>query len=150
MDVEANFEIERRLVALVRSTGPLRVAMAEIARWLVHKRAWERLGYARLGDYVDERTGRSARSVQDLARVGESFDSLPRLRAALVNGKLGWTKVRLIARVAKPDDEVRWIEHARAVTAQELSREVRKIDVRSVERDALERDRTRSQLFEVA
>ena len=150
MDVEANFEIERRLVALVRSTGPLRVAMAEIARWLVHKRAWERLGYARLGDYVDERTGRSARSVQDLARVGESFDSLPRLRAALVNGQLGWTKVRLIARVAKPDDEVRWIEHARAVTAQELSREVRKIDVGSVERDALERDRSRSQLLEVA
>jgi hypothetical protein len=150
MDAEANFEIERRLVALVRSTGPLRTALAEIARWLVHKRAWERLGYARLGDYVDERTGRSARSVQDLARVGESFDSLPRLRAALVNGRLGWTKVRLIARVARPDDEVRWIEHARAVTAQELSREVRKIDVGSVERDALERDRSPSKWFEVA
>ena len=150
MDAEANFEIERRLVALVRSAGPLRTALAEIARWLVHRRAWERLGYARLGDYVDERIGRSARSVQDLARVGESFESLPRLRAALVDGRLGWTKVRLIARVATPEDEVRWIEHARAVTAQELSREVRKIDVGSVERDALERDRSRSQLFEVA
>jgi hypothetical protein len=150
MDVEAGFEIERRLVALARSTGPLRVALAEIACWLVQRRAWERLGYARLADYADERVGRSARSVQDLARVGLAFYRLPRLRDALAEGRLGWTQTRLVARVATAQDEERWIEHARGITADVLSREVRKVDRGSVEASGLEEGASRSRWFEVA
>ena len=149
MDAGGGHDIERRLVELARSTGPLRAALARLACWLVACRAWETVGYARLSDYADECIGLSARSIHDLARVGHAFYRLPRLREALVDGRLCWTKTRLVARVAKPEDEERWIEYARGVTALALSREVRKLDRGSVEGDALEDERDRSRGFEV-
>jgi hypothetical protein len=45
---------DERLVALVRSQAPLRRALAALAGRLVAKRAWERLGFARLADYARE------------------------------------------------------------------------------------------------
>jgi len=115
----------------------------------VARRAWERLGYARLADYADERVGRSARSVQDLANVGWAFYRLPQLHAAVVEGRLGWAKARLVARVATREDEARWIEYARGVTSEALSREVRKVDRGSMEANALESDTSPSRRFEV-
>jgi hypothetical protein len=154
VDAEASFEIERRLVAQIRSTGPLRAAQAEIASWLVHRRAWEKLGYARLSDYADERLGRSARSVLDLAHVGLRLQYLSKLRTALVEGRLGWTRVRLVARVtdrlSTSEEQERWIAHARGVTTQNLSREVRKVDRQSIEEGGLDRDKRPSKMFEVA
>jgi hypothetical protein len=52
MNAEDGFDIERRLVAHARSTGSLRAALAEIADWLVERRARERLGYTRLVVYA--------------------------------------------------------------------------------------------------
>ena len=85
MDAESGVDLERRLVRLVRSSGALRAALAEISFWLVERRAWERLGYVRLSDYADERVGRSARSLQDFARVGRALQRLPRLRSELAS-----------------------------------------------------------------
>jgi hypothetical protein len=71
MNAEDGFDIERRLVALARSTGSLRSALATIACWLVDRKSWERLGYARLSDYADERTtSRRARSTISPASAG--------------------------------------------------------------------------------
>lgn len=39
MDAEAACQIERRLLAQVSSTGPLRAALAQIASWLVGRQA---------------------------------------------------------------------------------------------------------------
>jgi hypothetical protein len=96
---------------------------------MVSARGWERLGFARSSDYARERLGLSARSLQDLARVDALLEPLPLLEVALVSGALTWTKVRLLARVAKPDDEGRWIAFARGITSRQLAREVREIDL---------------------
>ena len=149
MDAEAYGELELRLVGLSRSKGPLRAALAEISSRLVATRTWEPFGYARLSNYADERIGRSARSLQDLARVGDSLRSLPHLRDALIRGELGWTKTRLVARVATSDDEARWIAYAQQRTSADLSREVRRIDQGSVERAGYENDRRRESSFEI-
>jgi hypothetical protein len=133
-------DVERGLVDLVRARGPLRCTLAALATWLVARQAWERLGYARLRDYANERIGLSARSLQDLARVGSALLGLPRVQAALVSGELNWTKVRLLARVATPDDEERWLAYARGVTARTLAREVRAVDVGSLEAGADDTD----------
>ena len=73
MDSEAWWRLEQRLVALARSAGPLRTALAALWAWLVEREAWKQLGYARLSDYADEALGRSVRSVRDLARVGREL-----------------------------------------------------------------------------
>ena len=62
---------EERLLALARSRGPLRRALAAVAGQIVSTRSSERLGFARLADYARERVGLSARQIQDLAHVNE-------------------------------------------------------------------------------
>jgi hypothetical protein len=114
--------------------------LAALAGRLVPSRGWERLGFARAGDYARERLGLSARALQDLARVDAQFARLPAAEAALVSGALTWTKTRLVCRVAQPEDEARWLALARRLTARALAHEVRAVDVGSLEAGAVETD----------
>ncbi len=130
-------EIEPRLAAWVRSQAPLRRALARIAGRLVAKRAWERLGFARLEDYARERTGLSARQLYDLAHVDAALSRLPRVDAAFHHGTLPWSKVRLLCRVAVACDEARWVAFARVVSVRALEREVRAVDRGCIEAGVL-------------
>jgi hypothetical protein len=116
---------ETRLARLAAAVGPLRRVLAALAGRLVTTRAWERLCYARLGDYARERVGQSARQLQELARVHRALTGLPRLERALLSNELPWSKVRLVARVATPEDEAEWIARARAAPTRDLERLVR-------------------------
>ena len=131
---------EDRLAALARAGGPLRRVMTALAGRLVERKGWERLGYARLSDYARERLGRSARQLQELARVGRQLEDLPALEAALVSGGLPWSKVRLLARFVVASDESRWIAYARDVSVRQLERELRAVDRGSIEAGALVTD----------
>jgi hypothetical protein len=125
--------LDARLVSFAQSGAPLRRALARIAGELVRRRAWEPLGFVRPADYARERPGLSAREVYDLARADEALAKLPAIDAALTTGQLGWTKARLLCRVATPEDEARWLDAAGRLSAAALSREVRRVDVASLE-----------------
>ena len=75
---------EDRLARLASAVGPLRRVLAAVSAQLLATRAYERLCYARLGDYARERAGLSARQLQDLARVHRALAGLPALERALV------------------------------------------------------------------
>ena len=66
--------------------------------------------------------------------------ALPGVEAALVAGRLGWSQARLIARVATPEDEARWIAFARSVRVRELEHAVRAVGRGSLEGGGLETD----------
>ena len=132
--------VERRCAGLARCGGPLRRALAALAGRFVAGKCWQRLGYARAGDYARERLGLSQRELYDLARVDAALATLPGLEAALVAGALPWTKVRLLARAARPEDEARWIAFARGVSVRELEPQVRAVDADSVEGGGAEAD----------
>jgi hypothetical protein len=125
--------LDARLTELVRSGAPLRRALARIAGEVVRRRAWDPLGFVRPADYARERPGLSARELHDLARVDARLLRLPAIDRALATGRLGWTQARLLCRVATPEDEERWLEAARGLSAEALAREVRAIDVRALE-----------------
>ena len=129
--------LERRLVAKSRSRGSLRVALSRFAARAVQRRIWEPLGYARLADYARECLGISGREVQDLAKTGSRLELLPAIEAALRRGEIPWSKARLIARVATPDDEAAWVAYAHRVTATALEGETRRVDVGSLEGGAV-------------
>jgi len=124
-------EVEARLVALARGPGALRRALARVAGRVVATRAWGRLGYARLEDYATERAGVSGRELCDLAKVDGALAELPGLERAFLAGEIGWTKLRLLCRVARPEDEAWWLAQARALRVRELEREVREVDRRA-------------------
>ena len=130
--------LDARLTELARHAAPLRRALARIAGAFVRRRAWEPLGFARLADYARERPGLSARELQDLAHVDAALARLPAIGAALASGQLGWTKARLLCRVATPQDESLWLAAAGRLSAAALAREVRAIDVGSLEAGALD------------
>lgn len=145
---ELPWDLHRKLVALCRERGPLRAVLSRIAWCLIDTRAWERLGFARLSDYSTECLGVSARSVRSLAEVGRRFFDNPGLEEALVSGRLGWTKVRLLARLPSEEDWDAWIDYAERVTAEELSRNVRAVDRGSVEAGATEEERPGHPVFD--
>lgn len=119
---------EARLAALAHGGGALRRGLAALAGCMVRRRAWEPLGFARVGDYARERLGLSGRELRDLAHVDARLAGLPALERALVEGALPWTKVRLLCRVATPADEASWIALAASLGPDALEREVRRGD----------------------
>jgi len=125
-EVEA---LDARLFALARADTPLRRVLARIAGRLVKTRSWEPLAFARPADYARERPGLSARELHDLAHVDAALAKLPAIDAALATGQLGWTKARLLCRVATPADEARWLAASEGLSAAALAREVRACDV---------------------
>ncbi len=125
--------LDARLAVLARSGAPLRRALARIAGEFVRRRAWEPLGFVRPADYARERPGLSARELHDLAHVDAALAKLPAIDRALTTGQLGWTKARLVCRVATPESEAHWLAVAGRLSAAALSREVRAIDVGALE-----------------
>lgn len=116
---------EERLRRLAAAVGPLRRVLAAIAERLIATRAHEKLCFARISDYARERPGISARQLQVLARVHRALAELRALERALVTNELPWSKVRLIARVARERDERAWIALAISLPTRELERKVR-------------------------
>ncbi len=119
---------ERELARLAIDGGPLRRQLARIAGRLVATQAWDRLGFARLGDYGRERVGLSARELQELSHVDGALATLPRLDEALVSGRLSWTKLRLLCRVASASDERAWLLLSEPMSTRELARRVRAVE----------------------
>src|SRR5882724_12982602 len=126
-------DLEARLVAQVSAPVALLRVVARLAGRMVAARGWERLGFARLSDYAVERAGVSARELRDLAAVDRALGELPALDAAFCAGEIGWTQLRLLCRVARPDDQQRWLEVAGKLCARALAREVRAVDRRARE-----------------
>ena len=126
-------DVEARLVAQARAPAPLRRALARVAGCIADARGWERLGYARLADYAVERAGISPRELRDLAAVDRALRELPGLDAAFLAGTIGWTQLRLLCRVSRPEDERQWLAAASRLTARALAREVRAVDRRARE-----------------
>ncbi len=126
-------DLEARLVAFARAPAALRRALARVAGRIAALRGWERLGFARSGDYAVERAGVSAREFRDLAAVDVALGELPLLDAAFRAGDIGWTQLRLLCRVATAEDQEEWLALGGRLTARALAREVRAVDRRARE-----------------
>jgi len=100
-------QVGRRLLALKRHGG------------------FEKLGFQDQADYMIERTDLSPRSGQELIRVAEKCETLPLLSRALDERVISASQVRLLTRVAKPENEAAWIEKARGLSVRVLADEVR-------------------------
>src|SRR5688572_8294018 len=81
-------------------------------------------GYASFGEYIERLFGLSRRATEEKLRVAEALEQLPELSEALRSGKLNWSVVRELSRVAMPDSEREWIAAACTKTAREVERMV--------------------------
>jgi len=126
--VDASFEelaaVDRELSRLARSAGALRFAIA-LGLSALAKGGYRELGFPSMVAYGLERCERRSRwTEQSLALVRRAAE-LPLVRAALLAGRVSWSKAVTIARVASPGDEAEWLAVASTLSVKKLQERTR-------------------------
>ena len=118
-------ELDERLEKSVEENERSERLICEDLFEMRKRRGYERFGFASIFDYAAERFGFSARKTRYLLGLAFSLQKLPELRAALAEGRVGWSKATKIAQVATPQDEVRWLDSALSLSVRELEQKIR-------------------------
>ena len=122
---DAALLIDGYLRRLASQDARCRLVLGRIAHAFLSGRAHNALGFARVDDYARERLGLSARTLESAAAVATRLATLPAATSAFEAGALTWAHVRLLARVATPETEARWLEAARGQTVRTLESLIR-------------------------
>lgn len=119
-DVE---RLDVRLASLAREEGALRLRLGQLLEVLGRGAVFD-LGFSSLGAYAVERCERSVRWVEAARCLARRVEALPALRRALAAGHVSWTMAEVLARVATPGDEARWLAFAQSRTVRQVQRHV--------------------------
>jgi hypothetical protein len=115
-------EVDGTLRKLARNDGALRLALGEALDALARAHGHHDLGFSSLDAYAKERCGLGSGVVRKLRAMARHLSGLPRLRAALRDGVLGYSMVELLAKHATPRSEVFLIKLAQSSTVAEVRR----------------------------
>lgn len=91
------------------------------------RHGWSGHGIASCAHWLSWKAGMSQRTAQDHLRVAHALVELPLLHAAFSEGKLSYSKVRALTRVATPDREEELRNVALSATAAQVERLVRSL-----------------------
>ena len=95
---------------------------AEVKR----RKLYRELGFSSIYQYAMQGLDFSRSRARDFIRLAKKLDELPAVRAAVADGKLGYTKAREVVDVATPETEDRWLEVAEG-PREDLVKEVKKV-----------------------
>jgi hypothetical protein len=115
-------EVERldaALASLARGESALRLRLGQVLE-LASRGACFALGFSSAGAYALERCDRSVRWAEAARCLARRVEPLPELRRGLAEGTLSWSMGELLARVAQPEDEARWLESASSRTVRQM------------------------------
>src|SRR5262245_6034339 len=99
--------------ALSRLARQRAAADAEEGRWLLAAQraaAHVHLGFGSVFEYIERLFGYKPRTTHEKLRVAEALEGLPLLAQALEAGRLSWSAVRELTRVAVAETEREWLE----------------------------------------
>ena len=92
----------------------------------VHARGLHQLdGCRSAAQWAAQRFGMSRREARDLLAAGKALVELTEIDRAFAEGKLCWSKVRQLIRVAVPEHETKWLELALRLHTDDLRLQVR-------------------------
>ena len=114
-------------VALRELAGQIHAANAELVALLSRFDAlggWHGIGIRSLGHWASIHLGIDVRTAAHQTQVGHRLAALPAIAAAAAAGELGWSKLQLVARVAEPASEAKWLGLAREMAVGQLARVV--------------------------
>ncbi|MCM3887262.1 HNH endonuclease signature motif containing protein [Frankia sp. R82] len=99
--------------------------------WLVllaafdRRRGWADTGMQSCAHWLSWRCGMGLRTARAHVATARALERLPAIRTAFAAGKLSFSKVRAVCRVADAASEQLWLAHACACTADRLEKLVR-------------------------
>jgi len=117
-------------LAAAITSGAVRLAAAT-AVWLRliaefdEREGWHGHGIASCAHWLAWQCGLSPGAAREHVRVARSLRSLPRIDAAFADGRLSYSKVRALTRIAEPDSEASLLELALELTASQVERTAR-------------------------
>ncbi|WP_040338805.1 HNH endonuclease signature motif containing protein [Candidatus Blastococcus massiliensis] len=114
-------------LAAAITTGAVRLAAATAA-WLRlvaefdRRGGWNGVGILSCAHWLAWQCGLGPGAAREHVRVARALTGLPRIEAAFAAGRLSYSKVRALTRIAEPDCEEMLIEFALAATASQTER----------------------------
>ncbi len=81
---------------------------------------WHRMGASSCANYLSWRIGLGRGAAREKVRVARALPALPAIDAAFASGRVSYSKVRAMTRVATPDNEALLLEVALGSTAAQL------------------------------
>jgi hypothetical protein len=103
---------------------------AYMAWWLAvlvefdRRQLWGGWGIMSCAHWLSLKCGLSGRTAREHVRVAHALEALPETRAAFAEGRLSYSKVRVLTRVAKPDNEPFLVGLAMDLTASKLEQHI--------------------------
>src|SRR5688572_6201284 len=113
-------DAHEELVKLARKRDGLDFEEGRLLLCAWRGEAHARLGYGSFAEYVGRLFGYSPRQTQEKLRVAEALEALPGTAQALRTGKVSFSAVRELTRVATPVTEGEWLDAARDKTVREV------------------------------
>ena len=117
---ESWLHAHEELVKLARKRAGLDF---EEGRWLLRAfrgEAHARLGYGSFAEYCERLFGYNPRLTREKLRVAEALEALPETAKQLRTGKISFSAVRELSRVAIPETETEWLKSAAGKTVREV------------------------------
>ena len=100
---------------------------SEIGRWLLaaqRTKPWEKCGMRSIYEYVERMFPWGTQAISERLRTAKALEELPTLDAELSCGRLNFSVVREVTRVATPETVAEWIEAVRLMTARQVEEKV--------------------------
>src|SRR5258706_6934884 len=117
-------DIDHALRELARSRSALDADEARLLCIAARDEIWRQLGKGSFFEYLEEVLGHSPRNGRERVRVARVLDEPPDLADALATGKLHWSAVREITRVATPATVGKWLAAADGKNLREIEQAV--------------------------
>jgi hypothetical protein len=111
-------EVRRRLSGAARRQETGQRVLAFYLVEMDARRLYQLTGHGSTVDYAERRLGLDRRRTAELLRVGRKLLELREVDRVFCEGRLGWVKVLVLARVAVPEHEAAWLERALALDAR--------------------------------
>ena len=107
----------RELVAIGRrADAEVAIALAEMKQRRLH----HVLGYSRITDYAEWELEVPKAKARALIELAAKLPGLPEIARAFAEGRLDWTKARLIVRVATGETQAHWLREAESLSVRGL------------------------------
>jgi hypothetical protein len=124
----SSLSVEELADGICLRAGRIAAAQAELLIWIAEfdrREGWAGPGMLSCAHWLSWRLGLSPGTGRELVRVARRAQELPALAEAFGDGRVSYSKLRAITRVAEPDDGVDWVGAARHSSAAQLERIVR-------------------------
>jgi hypothetical protein len=124
-DADALEELEEEIVVLAAHLHAGEHRMLVLVAEYDRRRGWELGGHRTCAHWLAFRTGIDLGAARERVRAARALVDLPETSAAMRRGKLSFSMVRALTRVATPENEAELLELACGCTADQLEKIVR-------------------------